>query len=140
MAFQKVIMYTDGGARGNPGKAAVGVVIEPIGKEFSATIGEATNNIAEYRALIFGLQKLEEACGREKSKALEVEVRSDSELMVKQLNGVYRVKDEKLQPLFVKARELASVFKKVIFTSIPREKNKRADALVNEALDKQKAR
>ncbi|MBI5765600.1 ribonuclease HI family protein [Candidatus Falkowbacteria bacterium] len=127
----KAILHTDGGARGNPGPAGIGVVLE-IGKEkklFKKYIGEATNNQAEYRALILGLEKAKEF-GVE-----EIKCYLDSELVVKQLNREYKVKDKGLAPLFVKIWNLAQGFKKISYKHIFREQNKLADRLVNEAID-----
>lgn len=134
MAFKKLTTYTDGGARGNPGPAAIGVVIkhgaETI-KEFGRYLGETTNNQAEYRALISALEHVAEL------EAEEVECMLDSELVVKQMRHEYRVKDPDLAPLFLKVYNLSQSFKKISYTHIPREKNKEADAMVNEALDRQ---
>ena len=130
---EKIIVHTDGGARGNPGPAAIGVVIGD--REYGKAIGETTNNVAEYHALIFGLQKVKQLLGKEKSKDAEIEACSDSELMVSQLNGAYKIKDEGLKELFIEAWNLKQDFKSVRFIHIPREENKRADALVNRALD-----
>lgn len=130
----KLIIYTDGGARGNPGPAAGGVVIKnEAGKNLAAYgeyLGAQTNNFAEYSALISGLQKAKEL------GASEVECLLDSELVTKQMRGEYKVKEPTLQKLFVKAYNATSVFKKVIFKHIRREQNSEADALVNETLDK----
>lgn len=127
------VTYTDGGARGNPGHAAIGIVIiNKISGEkhfFKKYIGETTNNQAEYRALLFALEKVREFCGE------EVECFMDSELVCKQLKREYRVKDADLAPLFLKIWNLSVGFKKITFTHIRREKNKEADALVNEAID-----
>ncbi len=127
-------LFTDGGARGNPGPAAIGGVIKNEKDEtisvFSRYIGETTNNQAEYQALVFGLSEAA------KIKASEVECFLDSELVVKQLNREYRVKDKDLGSLFVKVWNLMQGFKKITFTHIRREKNKEADKLVNEALDR----
>ncbi|MFA6428127.1 MAG: ribonuclease HI family protein [Candidatus Buchananbacteria bacterium] len=129
--MSKASMYTDGGARGNPGPAGIGVVIELGGtifryKEF---IGVGTNNQAEYQAVLLGLTKAQELGVK------ELECFLDSELVVEQLNLNYKVKDKNLGVLFVKAWNLIHGFKKVTFKHIPREKNKEADRLVNEALD-----
>ncbi len=128
----KLVIYTDGGARGNPGPAAIGAVVGD--KHYSQTIGTATNNVAEYRALILALKKAKGLLGAE-STGTDIEVRADSELMVKQLSGLYKVKDANLKVLFGEAVSLVQGFKSVSFTHIPREQNKVADALVNEALD-----
>lgn len=127
--------YTDGGARGNPGPAATGVVVKneagDILAAFGNYIGETTNNQAEYQALIAALEKAQEL------GADAVECFLDSELVVKQMRREYRVKEPSLQAVFLRAWGLAAAFRKVTFTHIPREKNKEADALVNEALDAQ---
>lgn len=129
----KIVLYTDGGARGNPGPAAVGVVIDS--RRYSKAIGETTNNVAEYKAVIFGLQRVKQLLGKEKSLEMEVEVRSDSELMVSQLNGVYKIKDAELKELFIEVWNLKQDFKKVTFVLIRREENRAADKLVNQTLD-----
>ncbi|MBU2025288.1 MAG: ribonuclease HI family protein [Patescibacteria group bacterium] len=135
----KITIYSDGGARGNPGPAGIGAVVEIQGKmrEISKYIGEATNNVAEYRALIEALC-LAKTLAREKGLNLKkerVECYLDSELVVRQLKGEYRVKDVKLRRLFEKLRNFALEFSMVNFNHITREFNKRADRLVNEALD-----
>jgi ribonuclease HI len=129
----KAKLFTDGGARGNPGPAAYGYVIEAEDGTVLASHGErigvATNNVAEYRALIAGL---------EKAVALgvpELEVVSDSELLVKQMTGEYRVKNEALKGLSLQAARLAREIGKVSYTAVRREHNELADRLVNEALD-----
>ena len=129
----KARLSTDGGARGNPGPAAYGYVLETEdGTVLAAegeTIGVATNNVAEYSALIAGLEKaLELGVG-------EVEVVSDSELMVKQMRGEYRVKNPALQELFLEASSAARRLHRVTYTHVRRESNELADSLVNEALD-----
>ena len=134
MQYEKLTIYTDGGARGNPGPAGIGAgIFDEKGntvEEISKYIGQATNNQAEYQALIAGLTKAKEL-GVEK-----IEFFLDSELVVKQLNREYRVKDKDLALLFVQAYNLTLGFKKVIFKHIGREKNELADKLVNLALDK----
>ena len=129
----KARLYTDGGARGNPGPAAYGFVLEAddgtvLAAEGEA-IGEATNNTAEYRGLIAGLARAVEL------SVPEVEVRSDSELLVKQMRGEYRVKNENLRALSLEAARLARTIGKVSYVHVRREKNELADRLVNEALD-----
>lgn len=142
----KLLIYTDGGARGNPGPAAGGVVIknekEEIIFETSKYLGIATNNQAEYEALILALQKAGEifkSCSDTKfsapTESLNIECFLDSELIVKQLNGEYRVKNEGLKPLYEKTSSLIKHFDSVKFIHIPREKNKLADKLVNKELD-----
>jgi ribonuclease HI len=126
-------LFTDGGARGNPGPAAYGFVLEADDGTVLAAQGErigiATNNVAEYSALIAGLAKALEL-GLD-----ELEVVSDSELMVKQMTGQYRVKNEALRELSLEAGRLARRLGRVEYTSVRREHNKLADQLVNEALD-----
>lgn len=127
----KVTIHTDGGARGNPGPAGIGVVLEYEGKKltFKKYIGPATNNQAEYQAVILGLQVAKEI------GAVEVDVFLDSELVQQQLSGRYKVKNAELGVLFVKAWNLSMAFKKVKYTHIYREDNKLADKLVNQAID-----
>jgi len=129
----KLIIYTDGGSRGNPGKAAIGVVVGE--KEYSEYIGIKTNNQAEYMALVFAFKKTRQLLGKDKSKKTELEVRMDSELIVRQLNGQYKILDTELQPFFLEVWNLRLDFKSVVFEHIPREQNKKADSLVNYALD-----
>ncbi len=129
----KAVLYTDGGARGNPGPAAYGFVLEADDGDLLAAegvaIGSATNNVAEYSGLVAGLTRaLELEVG-------ELEVRSDSELMVKQMRGEYKVKNEALRALNVQAARLARLVGEVRYVHVRREKNELADRLVNEALD-----
>jgi len=139
--MKKIIIYIDGGSRGNPGPAAMGVVFcnerGQVIKRYSQYLGRATNNEAEYKALIFALKKFKVLFGKKLAKSSEIEIRSDSELLVKQLKGEYKVLDRKIQPLFLEAWNQRLDFKKVRFRFISREKNKEADRLVNEALDKE---
>jgi ribonuclease HI len=132
--YKKLIINTDGGARGNPGPAGLGVVIKNEGGEVVATmarfLGKMTNNQAEYRAVIAGINKAHEL------KAEEVDFYLDSELVVKQLNREYKVRDKNLQPLFVEIYNQTLQFKKVKFHHVRRELNKEADALANEAMDR----
>lgn len=130
----KVHLFVDGAARGNPGPAGIGVVVKKGPEtllEVADYIGKATNNVAEYLALIRGL---EEAL---LLGATEVEVFSDSELLVKQVNGEYRVKNEGLIPLSYQARALISKFKRFSITHKVREENKHADELANKGIDHQ---
>ena len=137
--MEKFIVYTDGGARGNTGPSAIGIVIKNAKgealKEYAEYLGETTNNEAEYNAAIFALKKIKSLWGKEKAKKTEVQLFCDSELLVKQLNGRYKVENTKIQQFFLQLWNLKVDFKKVSFTVIPREKNKEADRLVNEALD-----
>ena len=131
-----VVIYCDGASSGNPGPAAVGVVIaDATGCELLAWgegIGRATNNVAEYRAAIAGLQKALELGAR------SVELRADSELLVRQIRGQYRVKNAGLQPLHAKVLELLARFERWSACHIPREKNARADALASAAVKQAK--
>ena len=129
----KAKLSTDGGSRGNPGPAAYGYVLEAedgtVLAAHGATIGVATNNVAEYRALIAGLERALELA------VAEVDVISDSELLVKQMRGEYKVKNDALRDLVVQATRLARQLDKVTYTAVRREHNELADRLVNEALD-----
>lgn len=138
--MRKIIIYTDGGSRGNPGPAAFGYVIKDAEgnklKEHGEAIGKATNNEAEYQAVCAALKKAKQMLGKEKLKQVHIEVRMDSELAVRQLSGVYKIENEKLQPLFMELWNLrVDVGGNVSFVHVPREQNKEADRMVNEALD-----
>ena len=129
----KARLFTDGGARGNPGPAAYGFVLEAedgtVLEARGEAIGVATNNVAEYSALLEGLRRAAEL------GVSELEVVSDSELMVKQMTGVYRVKNEALRGLSLEAARLARGLGRVTYRNVRREENELADRLVNEALD-----
>jgi ribonuclease H / adenosylcobalamin/alpha-ribazole phosphatase len=129
----RAVLFTDGGARGNPGPAAYGFVLESEDGDLLAAVGAgigvATNNVAEYSGLIAGLRRAAE------EGVTQLEVRSDSELMVKQMRGEYRVKNARLRPLSIEASRLARELASVRYVHVPREKNELADRLVNEALD-----
>jgi len=133
----KLIVHVDGGARGNPGPAAAACVItstagEVVG-EHSQLLGTATNNVAEYRALLLGLERAREL------GAGEVEVIGDSELIAKQVRGLYKVKHEAMKPLHRAAMEALAGFERWSIRTVPRAQNARADALVNAALDEARA-
>ncbi len=129
----RMLIYTDGASRGNPGRAGIGVVLcdtrQNILAEIGEYIGEATNNVAEYRALIRGLERALEY------PPVEVEVFCDSELVVKQMNGQYKVKAPSILPLYEEARGLVARLPKWKIRHIRREKNVLADALANKAID-----
>lgn len=130
-------LYTDGGARGNPGPAGIGFVLFEDDQniyEFKKYIGECTNNVAEYMALITALMYASQ------KEIKNVKCFLDSELVVKQLNGLYKVKHKDMIQLYNKVQELVKLFDKVTFANIPREQNKIADSLVNQALDEQISR
>lgn len=160
----KITIYTDGGARGNPGPAGIGVVITGTRsgkpgsesssggkaafgnagtsttwkKTFGEYIGKTTNNEAEYRALIFALKKLKQLIGTEKLKDYTIECYADSELMVEQLNGHYKIKEAGIQGFFIEVWNLKiDLDTKISFHHIERAKNAEADALVNQALDRE---
>ena len=138
---EKIIAYTDGGSRGNPGPAAAGVVIKDHAgrmiKSFGKALGIATNNEAEYAAVVLALQKMRALFGREKTKNMVVEVRMDSQLVARQLRGEYKIEEERLFPYFVKIWNSRMDFGEVAFTDVPREQNREADAEVNQALDRE---
>lgn len=139
--MRRIIIYTDGGSRGNPGPSAMGAVFcnekGQIIKKYSEYLGEMTNNEAEYQAVILALKKFKALFGKKLAQNTEIELRSDSELLVKQLNGEYKILEPNLQPLFITVWNLKLDFKKVKFKLIPRQKNKEADQLVNETIDSQ---
>jgi ribonuclease HI len=125
-------IYTDGAARGNPGPAAFSFVIAREGQpaiEEHGCLGDATNNVAEYTALVKALERARQLGGR------VIHIHSDSELMVKQMQGTYKVKHEGLRPLYEEAKSLSAGFDRVTFRHVRREQNRRADELCNEALD-----
>jgi len=132
--MNKIIIFSDGGARGNPGPAGIGAVLydenKKIVAEISQYLGETTNNQAEYKALIAALKEAK------RLKAEELACYLDSELVVKQLNREYKIKNKDLAPLFLEVYNLSLFFKKISFTHIPREKNTVADNLANKAMDK----
>ncbi|MBI4138136.1 MAG: ribonuclease HI family protein [Candidatus Wildermuthbacteria bacterium] len=137
--MNKFIVYTDGGARGNPGPAAIGVVIKnekgQTLKEYGEYIGETTNNEAEYRAAISALKKIKSAWGKESAKRTKVLVCADSELLVKQASGQYKIEHPKIQQFFLELWNAKVDFAEVLFKAVPREQNKEADRMVNQALD-----
>jgi len=139
-----ITIYTDGGSRGNPGPAGIGIVIIlPNGatKEFAEYIGDSrTNNEAEYEALIYALDQAKKVVGKKQAKQMAVECFLDSELVVKQLNHEYKLRDERIQKYFITIWNLMLDYKSVKFTHVRREQNKKADKLVNQVLDEQATR
>ena len=140
--MKKIIIYTDGASRGNPGPGSVGVVFcnekGEIIKTYSSYLGErVTNNEAEYQAVIHALKKFIALFGKQLAKKSEVEIKVDSELLVKQLGGEYKISNPRIQELFIQLWNLKTEFGKINFKQVPREKNKEADRLANEALDEQ---
>ena len=134
MAVEKVVVHVDGGARGNPGPAAVAAVAsapdggEPLAEK-GVYIGEATNNVAEYRAVLLGIELARELGAR------ELEIVNDSELVARQIGGQYKVKHAGLRPLFIETMRQLREFDRWTVRNVRRESNERADQLVNEALD-----
>lgn len=128
----RVVVHVDGGARGNPGPAGIGVVIsDSDGSELARAndyIGEATNNIAEYKALLLGLTQA-------RAHGAEVEIVNDSELVARQVTGEYKVKSADLRPLHAQALDLLNEFERWSIRSVPRAENEPADLLVNDAID-----
>lgn len=128
-----LVLHVDGGARGNPGPAAIGVVISAPGgevlEELAEPIGAATNNVAEYRALLRGLERAREL------EATDVEIVGDSELIARQITGAYKVKHPAMKPLHEQATAALGGFDRWRIRTVPRAQNARADALVNAALD-----
>jgi len=136
--LERVTVHVDGGARGNPGPSAVAAVAsDGAGQELaerSEYIGEATNNVAEYKAVLLGLDLAREL------GATKVDVVNDSELVARQIEGRYKVKNAGLKPLYLEAKENLRGFADWSVTSVRRESNERADELVNEALDRERGR
>ncbi len=138
--MNKLIIYTDGGSRGNPGPSAIGIVfIDPATEKVLHTYGErvedGTNNEAEYKAIIFALKKAKALYGKDRAKKMEVAMRMDSELAVRQLSGIYKLSTEHIQKLFIEVWNLKTDFGKVTFTHIPREQNTLADAALNKVFE-----
>ncbi len=136
MSQDKLVIYTDGGSRGNPGPAGWGAYIETVDQGFSGFLGTATNNDAEYAAIENALQKAKALLGKERAKRTEIDMRMDSELAVRQLNHQYKLKEPRIQAAFIRVWNLMLDFKRVTFTHVPREKNRKADALANQAMDR----
>ncbi len=133
MSAVRLTIHTDGAARGNPGPAGAGAYIQDqdgkvVSEEFRY-LGEATNNVAEYQALLLGME-----CARELG-ASRIEMRADSELVVRQLTGEYRVRNPALQKLHARVKQLAREFESVRYTHVRREQNREADRLANRAID-----
>jgi len=135
-----IIIHTDGGAVNNPGQAGIAAVIklpnELLWREYCQSIGETTNNIAEYQAVIFALRKVKKLIGNKNCKNAKIKLYSDSQLLINHLNGKYKLKEKSLFPLFVEIWNLKQDFGEVDFSYVPREKNKQADRLVKKAIEK----
>lgn len=136
MIKENMVLFTDGGSRGNPGPAAAGIFLCTPNKDFIKEIGiylgEATNNEAEYQALTIGLESAT------KLKAKKIICYLDSELIVKQLKGIYKIKNARLKVFYERIKEQEQKLESITYKHVPREKNKKADALVNEVLDNSK--
>lgn len=128
-------MYTDGGSRGNPGPSALGVFLETLDVRYGEYLGHATNNEAEYRAILSGMRRTRDIVGDVRAKDIALECRMDSELAMRQLTGRYRVKHPNLRKFFDEIRRETVFFGSVRFIHVPREENTEADAQVNHALD-----
>ncbi len=135
---EKIIVHTDGGSRGNPGPAAIGVYVKTLDKKYGLAIGSATNNDAEYEAVIFALKKIKQLIGADDAARADIEIRSDSQLIVNQLSGTFKIKEESLWKYFIAIWNRKQDFASVSFLYVPREENTVADALVNEALDEER--
>lgn len=137
--MQQITIHTDGGARGNPGPAAIGVVFTDaqgvVMNEISECIGEATNNVAEYSAIVRALEALGTLV--KDTKAVRVTFKLDSQLVQRQMLGEYKVKDANLKTYYDEAQKMLPEFDSVTFVHVPRSENKEADKLVNQALDAQ---
>ncbi|KKT88489.1 MAG: Ribonuclease H [Parcubacteria group bacterium GW2011_GWC1_45_9] len=132
--MNQIIIHTDGASKGNPGQASIGVAIELLDgskKQYAEKIGMATNNEAEYRAMIFGLRKLKALLGSKKAEKTKVLLKSDSQLITSQLRGEFKVKEPEFFPFFIELWNLRQEFKTVEFETVPREKNRLADKLAN---------
>ncbi len=138
--MKKVIIYTDGASRGNPGPGGAGIVFcnekEEVVKRYHQYLGDrVTNNEAEYQAVIIALKKFIALFGKKLAANSQIELRCDSELLVKQLKGEYKIINSRMQELFIQIWNLKIDFGKITFKAVPREKNKEADRLAEEAID-----
>lgn len=133
-------IHADGGSRGNPGPAGSGAMIrDHLGNSVASVsqfLGTRTNNFAEYEAVILAFQTLAKLVGEGKVTSTDVEVKMDSELVVKQMKGIYRVKHPMMKEQYARLLQASGAFKEVSFTHVPREQNSDADALANEAMDR----
>lgn len=138
--MRTITIHTDGGARNNPGPAGAGAVIAEGGrtiKEVSKFLGVRTNNWAEYEAVIAGLEELKKIVAKEERKKVRVDVYLDSELVARQLNGEYQIKEETLFPQYIKVHNMrVAEFPNITFTHVRREQNHGADKLANAAMDR----
>jgi ribonuclease HI len=135
LMMERIVMYSDGGSRGNPGPSALGVFLETLRIRYGEFLGRGTNNEAEYAAILSGMRRALAEIGAERAKKTHLECRMDSELAMKQLTGRYRVKHPRMKHWFDLIQNEKANFAEVSFHHVPREKNKEADKMVNEALD-----
>jgi ribonuclease HI len=135
--METIVVYTDGGSRGNPGPAALGVYIETLDRGYGEYLGIKTNNDAEYAAIYSALKKIKSLIGKERAKVTHVDMRMDSELACKQLNREYKIKVPRIREYCMDIWNESVDFGRVTFTHVYREHNKQADKMVNEALDAQ---
>lgn len=138
--MERVVMYSDGGSRGNPGPSALGVYIETLGIRYGEFLGRGTNNEAEYAAILSGMKRVLSEIGSERARQTELECRMDSELAMRQLTGRYRVKHPHMKRWFDLIQTEKPNFAQVRFRHVPREENKEADKMVNDALDRSASR
>jgi ribonuclease HI/probable phosphoglycerate mutase len=135
------VIQCDGGSRGNPGPSALGTVIRSkdgsLVREYGEFLGTGTNNEAEYKAVIFALKKLKQLIGHERAGSASIEIRVDSELLERQVNGHFKIQEPRMQDLFVEFWNLKVDFASIVVKHVYREQNKDADRLVNAALDKE---
>jgi len=132
---ETIVMYSDGASRGNPGPSAVGVFIETLGKSYGERLEDTTNNDAEYRAILLGLKKIKSLVGKKRAKTLRILCRMDSQLAAEQLNHRYKIEHPVIRERFLDVWNLMLDFGEVAFEHVPREENREADRLANEALD-----
>jgi len=134
--INRIKVFTDGGALKNPGPAAIGVVVYDTNppRKYKEFINKATNNQAEYLAMIFALKKIKQIYGKDKCKLIEVEINSDSKIVVFHMKNIYKVREDDIKNFFIELHNLTLDFKNVEFNYIPREKNKLADSLVKDVL------
>ncbi len=138
--MERMVMYSDGGSRGNPGPSALGVFLETLNVRYGEFLGNGTNNEAEYAAILSGLRRTLAEIGAERAKNAHIECRMDSELAMRQLTGRYRVKHPRMKHWFDLIQSEKANFADVSFRYVPREKNTEADKMVNEALDRATSR
>jgi len=138
--MERIVMYSDGGSRGNPGPAALGVFLETLDIRYGEFLGNGTNNEAEYAAILSGMKRVLAEIGAERARNAHLECRMDSELAMKQLTGRYRVKHPHMKHWFALIQNEIPNFAQVSFHHVPREKNKEADRMVNETLDRAMAK